>query len=74
MLYFVLLYTKRDIIALAQGAASTAEVEDAASKVAYARFLFDSYKPPCMYFEVIECVRKLLLTGMLIFFFPCLLS
>ena len=36
----------------------------------YARFLFDSYKPPCMYFEVIECVRKLLLTGMLIFFFP----
>merc|ERR1712006_77555 len=38
--------------------------------IAHLRFLFDSYEPRCMYFEVVETFRKLLLTGMLVFFFP----
>ena len=39
-------------------------------EIRYIRFLFDSYEPRCLYFEVVECVRKLMLTGMMIFFFP----
>mmetsp|Transcript_108 Transcript_108/g.237 ORF Transcript_108/g.237 Transcript_108/m.237 type:complete len:159 (+) Transcript_108:432-908(+) len=33
-------------------------------------FLYNSYEPRCCYFEVIETVRKLFLTGGLIFFNP----
>ena len=39
-------------------------------KVVHLSFLFDSYEPGCMYFEVFECIRKLLLTGMMTFFYP----
>ena len=38
--------------------------------IKYIGFLFEGYEPRCLYFEVIECVRKLMLTGMMIFFFP----
>ena len=81
-LYFVLLYTNRDLIAPtpaipADGqrtepivAAQLRLREANAQRIAHLRFLIDSYEPGSMYFEVVECVRKLMLTGMLIFFFP----
>lgn len=30
------------------------------------KFLFDSYKPRYYWFEVVECIRKLLLTGFVV--------
>ena len=30
-------------------------------------FLFEAYEPSCWYFEVVECVRRLALTGLLVF-------
>ena len=81
-LYFVLLYTNRDLIAPtpaipADGqrtepivAAQLRLREANAPRIAHLGFLIDSYEPGRMYFEVVECVRKLMLTGMLTFFFP----
>ena len=81
VLYFVLLYKARVEVQPPprEGSHSGSneimqreQIEDreANQNIEYLRFLFDSYEPRCMYFEVMECVRKLLLTGMLIFFFP----
>ena len=41
-----------------------------AQDIAHLSFLYKDYEPRCMYFEVVECVRKLMLTGMLTFFYP----
>ena len=38
--------------------------------IKYLRFLYEAYTPANMYFEIIECARKLSLTGMLVFCFP----
>ena len=64
LLYFVLLYRKRGEIAQRE------QRQDRVEGIAHLRFLYDSYEPRCMYFEVVECARKLMLTGMLVFFFP----
>ena len=37
-------------------------------RVKFLGFLFEAYEPRCWYFESLECVRRLALTGMLIFF------
>jgi hypothetical protein len=34
------------------------------------RFLWQAYKPSMYYWEVVECVRRLLLTGFVVFIFP----
>jgi hypothetical protein len=34
------------------------------------RFLWQTYKPALYYWEVVECVRRLLLTGTMVFIFP----
>ena len=83
MLYSVLLYKARvkvsppprqreDSEDVSNEIVQREQIEDRENNedIAFLRFLFDSYEPRCMYFEVVECVRKLLLTGMLIFFFP----
>ena len=31
-------------------------------------FLFEAYEPRCWYFESVECIRRLALTGLLVFF------
>ena len=31
-------------------------------------FLFSAYTPQCWYYEIVECARRLLLTGMLVFY------
>ena len=64
LLYFVLLYRKRGEIAQRE------QRQERADGIAHLGFLYDCYEPRCMYFEVVECARKLMLTGMLIFFFP----
>ena len=30
-------------------------------------FLFEAYEPRCYYFETVECLRRLALTGLLVF-------
>ena len=57
MLYFCLLYRHRDQIRRRGESAQNNEA------IAHLRFLFDSYEPRCMYFEIVESFRKLLLTG-----------
>ena len=37
-------------------------------RVKFLGFLFEAYEPRCWYFECLECLRRLMLTGMLIFF------
>ena len=37
-------------------------------RVKFLGFLFEAYEPRCWYFESLECIRRLMLTGMLIFF------
>ena len=77
-LYFVLLRTNRDGIAPTVGAPEDQiarqqwqrKQRETNGRVAHLRFLFDGYEPRFMYFEIAECARKLLLTGMLVFFFP----
>jgi hypothetical protein len=34
------------------------------------RFLWQTYKPALYYWEVVECIRRLLLTGTMVFIFP----
>jgi hypothetical protein len=34
------------------------------------RFLWQTYKPELYYWEVVECIRRLLLTGTMVFIFP----
>mgnify|MGYP007071508767 CR=1 FL=1 len=57
-LYFCLLYRRRDQIR--HRGDNSANDQEA---IAHLRFLFDSYEPRCMYFEIVETFRKLLLTG-----------
>ena len=58
-LYFCLLYRSRNQIRLRDDNGSPTDQE----AIAHLRFLFDSYEPRCMYFEIVETFRKLLLTG-----------
>ena len=58
-LYFCLLYRRRDQIRRRDDNDSATNKE----AIAHLRFLFDSYEPRCMYFEIVETFRKLLLTG-----------
>ena len=36
--------------------------------VKFISFLFSAYTPQCWYYEIVECARRLLLTGMLVFY------
>ena len=58
-LYFCLLYRRRDQIRRREENDSATNEE----AIAHLRFLYDSYEPRCMYFEIVETFRKLLLTG-----------
>ena len=74
-MYFGLLFRHRKGIKPKSAGAELAEtaqlnVRETNEEIKYIQFLFDSYEPRCLYFEVVECVRKLMLTGMMIFFFP----
>ena len=37
------------------------------SRVTELTFLFEAFEPRCWYFESVECLRRLMLTGMLVF-------
>ena len=40
--------------------------EEAQERIAYISFLVESYEPHCFWFEVVECVRRLALSSLLI--------
>jgi hypothetical protein len=54
----------------ASSGASSSSVGSTASSSSYARlaFITEMYEPRCWWFEVFECLRKLLLTGLPVFF------
>jgi hypothetical protein len=50
---------------------STQQIQDtSAAAVQSIRFLWSAYTPKRYYWEVIECIRRLLLTGFVVFIFP----
>ncbi|CAM9334760.1 unnamed protein product [Discosporangium mesarthrocarpum] len=71
-LYFLMLYKNRHRVfpkqALADGVPPARRLAD--KKIAHTRFLWQAYRPEVYYYEVIECVRRLALTGCLVFIFP----
>jgi hypothetical protein len=40
------------------------------NRIAELAFLFEAYEPRCWYFESVECMRRLMLTGLLVFVSP----
>ena len=61
LLYAVLLFQRRDVLAHA-GADKTAAQSVAA--------LWEAYRPECFYYEIVECWRRIMLTGVVVFIFP----
>lgn len=61
LLFVVLLYRHRDV--LSDSAADKATAQSIAS-------LWEPYKPSCFYYEVIECGRRIVLTGVVVFIYP----
>ncbi|CAM9574874.1 unnamed protein product, partial [Ectocarpus sp. 12 AP-2014] len=45
-------------------------VRDKDQSIAPTSFLWNAYFPKCYYYEVFECIRRLLLTGILVFLVP----
>ena len=66
LLYFMLTFSKRHILLKP----TTERTDEEQAAVAHIGFLVANYKPDFWFFEVIECVRKLLLTSALIFISP----
>ena len=66
LLYFMLTFSKRHILRKP----TTERTEEEQAAVAHIGFLVANYKPDFWFFEVIECVRKLLLTSALIYISP----
>ena len=63
LLYGILLYRKRKILLDGEQ-----RLEDA--RVQGISFLWKMYEPSCWWFEVFECMRRLSLTGLIIFVYP----
>ena len=61
LLYAVLLFQRRDV--LAHAGADKSEAQPIAG-------LWEAYRPERFYYEVIECGRRILLTGVVVFIFP----
>ncbi|CAN0402109.1 unnamed protein product [Ectocarpus sp. 12 AP-2014] len=61
LLYAILLFQHRDI--LANASADKAAAQPIAS-------LWEAYKPERFYYEVIECGRRIMLTGVVVFIYP----
>jgi hypothetical protein len=65
--YFYYLYTNRHLIRTRQHACKTsAEEKDRMLRLRPLRILFDVYKPQFWYWEVIETIYHLTLTGVLV--------
>ena len=43
--------------------------DDSDASIEHLRFLYDAYVAGCFWWEILECVKKLLLTGLITFFF-----
>jgi hypothetical protein len=68
LLYSVFLYRERKLVREAHhGAVNYAEKS---TKLPNTEFLWEPYRPKVFYWEVCECGRRILLTGMLAFVFP----
>ncbi|CAN0174738.1 unnamed protein product [Ectocarpus sp. 4 AP-2014] len=62
LLYAVLLFQRRDILASADA--------DRALLAQSVAGLWEAYRPKRFYYEVVECGRRILLTGVVVFIFP----
>lgn len=63
-LYFGLLFRDRDVLTR-----SKADREDP-PRVTLTSSLWKAYRPSVFYYEVVECARRVLLTGVVVFIFP----
>ena len=61
LLYAVLLFQRRDVLADANADKTVAEPIAG---------LWEAYRPERFYYEVVECGRRILLTGVVVFIFP----
>ena len=61
LLYAILLFQRRDI--LADGDADKTAAQSIAG-------LWEAYRPERFYYEVVECGRRIMLTGVVVFIFP----
>jgi hypothetical protein len=67
-LYAYLLWQQRKQLHTSSDASTQARDNDVSLRKT--RFLWQTYKPAVYYWEVVECVRRLLLTGTMVFIFP----
>ncbi|GMI00735.1 hypothetical protein TrVE_jg11097 [Triparma verrucosa] len=85
LMYFILVYRKRDLLECEQGQLEESMSDNAALKEALKirakneeenetlkslRFLYGAYEPKYWWFEIFETLRKLALTGFLVFLAP----
>ena len=63
VLYATLLYRVKNVL-------SKASIRDVSPKVKSTSDLWKPYKPSRFYYEVIECFRRILLTGAVVFIYP----
>ncbi|CAN0280989.1 unnamed protein product, partial [Scytosiphon promiscuus] len=61
LLYAVLLYQHRDVLSDAHADKTAAQSISS---------LWESYRPERFYYEVVECGRRIMLTGVVVFIFP----
>ncbi|CAN0412863.1 unnamed protein product, partial [Hapterophycus canaliculatus] len=61
LLYAVMLYQRRDVLSDAGGDQTTAQPISS---------LWEPYRPERFYYELVECARRIMLTGVVVFIFP----
>lgn len=66
VLYGGLLFVDRDVLRKGDGAGR----ESSTARIAWTFDLWKPYKPSVFYYEVIECVRRILLAGVVVFIYP----
>ena len=69
-LYAILLFKDRDLLANTSGGSDTEDARDNNHRVRSTSNLWKPYKPKRFYYEVIECTRRILLTGIVVFIYP----
>lgn len=65
-MYFILLFRKRRTLLIPK----EDRTDEERKAVAHLKFIADAYKPEFWYFEVIECIRRILLSAGLVFITP----
>lgn len=60
---YVVVASERELVSPAVIQAEKLKLREQYDDIQYIFFLFENYEPRCWYFEVVECLRRLLLTA-----------